>query len=174
MIGQGVWKMYSIQNFKKLADLKEELESLKTQTNRTVEEKVHPAMENAIKFLYKEIMMYLESNGLEVLENGDNFVASYKKGTINVSLIGILRSLKIGVNAQEIDRIDAMVIPKKQVAPMVSVTPDEFEKEIYEIQKEIENYKNILQSYSDLKVVYQNKLNDVFTTVDDVIKNYFG
>lgn len=166
--------MFSIQNFKQLADLKEELESLKVQTNQIVELEVHPAMENAIKLLYKEMMKYLETSGLEVLDNGNSFVASYKKGTIKVSLIGILRSLKISVNSQEIDRIDATVIPGRYQTQKVSINPDEFEKEIDDIQKEIENYKSLLYSYSTLNVVYQNKSNIVFATAEDVIKNYFG
>ncbi|MFJ7737421.1 hypothetical protein ACIQ2D_14000 [Lysinibacillus sp. NPDC097287] len=83
------------------------------QTNLIVEEEVHPAMEYAIKLLHKEMMKYLETNGLEVLDNGNSFVASYKKGTIRVSLIGILLSLKISVNSQKIDRIDTTVIPER-------------------------------------------------------------
>ncbi|MFJ7952845.1 hypothetical protein ACIQZG_15080 [Lysinibacillus sp. NPDC096418] len=166
--------MYSIQNFKQLADLKEELESLKSKTNQIVENEVHPAMESAIKLLYKEMMKYLETNGLEVLDNGNSFVASYKNGTIRVSLIGILRSLKITVNSQEVDKIDATVIPERFQTAKAPINPDEFEKEIDDIQEEIENYKALLYSYSSLNVVYKNKSNIVFATAEQLIKDYFG
>jgi len=166
--------MYSFYNFKILADLQEELDSLKMQSETISKNKVHPSMKSAIEKLFKKIIDISRANGLEISQEDESFVAQYKKATIGVNIIRDGFSLKLSVNNMEVDEIRAIVSASKYISPQVNVKPDELENDILNIQKEIQDIKGLLSSYENLNIIFVNKNSQTFRTPEELIKQYFG
>lgn len=166
--------MYSIANFKKLGELQEEYDSLRVENEETLKNKVQPVMTKEINSLFNYLKLRFLSNGLEIHDSSNSFVAQYKNATIGVEIINDGFALKLKINSREIDEISVDLQPTKYSAPTESVNSDELEVEITDLQNKIREEKGLLQSYRNLLIRFRNKNNDIFKTKEEVVNKYFG
>ncbi|PID24928.1 hypothetical protein [Sporosarcina sp. P7] len=165
--------MYTISNFKYLADLQEELDSLEQALEEKLETTVRPAMKKAICDLYDMLKVFLEKGDLDVVEGEGSFNAAYKKMSIGVLIVAEGFALKLSINSEEVDIIKVITRPTKYSSPRKTVKNDLLSKKIEELQNDTDEIKGTLSSYDNLQVVYTNDNNQRFNAPEKVIEAYF-
>lgn len=165
--------LYSIGNFKKLGELQEEYDLLKSEKEELLKNKVQPAMKDELNALFRYLKLHFTTNGLEIHESSNSYVAQYKSATIAVEIINDGFALMLKINSREIDEISVSLQPCKYSAPKEVVNPDELEVEITDLQNKIQDEKGLLQSCRNLQIQFTNKNNQIFKAKEEVIKKYF-
>lgn len=165
--------MYSIYNFKKMAEFQVEFNRLKDQNDNNYHSTIYPALKTEVSNLFNALKDFFKSNGLEIADITNNkYQAIYLNSIIEVEKDGLVIVLKIG--SEKIDVIKTHITPVKYNAPQEVLQPDKLESKINELQKKLLSEKGIAKSYDDLKIKFINESNVIFENKEEVIKRYFG
>lgn len=167
--------MISIENFKLLEDLQEELKRDRENLDDLKESKSHLMLTKMIT-LFRQIYQFLEQKNLEVKlveEPSSNnitssFRAKYKNGYLRAEIDGEKR-LKIILNGTVIKLIDIRPsIGKYTIVNKISWDDDcVLSNEIAKVYDEIENVKGTIQSYQSDKYTYVTIERDKETIIGD-------
>ncbi|EON72240.1 hypothetical protein [Lysinibacillus sphaericus] len=165
--------MYSIQNFKKMAELQEEFNRLKEQNDNIYHSTILPTIKTEVSNLFNALKDFFASNELEIADISNNkYQAIHINSIIEVEKVG--QEIKLKIDSEEIDVIRPYISPVKYSAPQEIVKPDKLERSINGLQERLLAEKGVAKSYSDLRIKFINKNNALFQDKEEVIKRLFG
>ncbi len=164
--------MYSIQNFKKMAELQEEYKRLKQQNDSIYQSTVLPALKKEASNLFYALKNFFASNELEITDISNNkYQAKHFNSKFEVEKDGL--EIKLVMDIEVIDVIKAHINKVKYSAPQLILQPDKLESRINEIQERLLIEKGVANSYNNLSIKFINENKAIFQDKEEVIKKYF-